>query len=190
MIQVPFQAAELAFAGLWMAVRIFLWARRGRIDWGREATLLLMYVNLAVLLRFTFFPLYRVNGRVQPLLFNPAAAYPFRINVVPFVMLLRHRTKQDILLNLTGNFGMFIPSGIILPILYKRLNTFWRVLAAGALMSLCIELLQLPFVARISDVDDLILNTLGTAVGFGLYSGVRKLKRRRAAEPGEDSEGR
>ena len=189
MVQIPFRSLESAFAVLWLAVRIFLWLLRGRVDWKREALLLLMYVNLAILLRFSFFPMARADGRVQPLLFDPAAVYPFRINAVPFVMLTDYDSRRDLLLNLIGNVGMFIPSGILLPILYKRLHSFWRVLAAGAIMSLCIELLQLPFAVRASDVDDLILNTLGVAIGYGICNGVRRLIRRRTATADTDSEG-
>ena len=70
--------------------------------------------------------------------------------------------------NVAGNAAMFIPGGIILPIVYRQLNSFGKTVAAGALISLCIEILQLPFPSRASDIDDLILNTLGTAVGYGI----------------------
>ena len=43
-------------------------------------------------------------------------------------------------------------------------------------MSLTIEILQLPFADRTSDVDDLILNTLGVAIGYILYLTVRNVK--------------
>ena len=72
---------------------------------------------------------------------------------------------------------MFIPCGIVLPIVYKRLDTFWKVLAAGAGLSLAIELLQLPFSTRATDIDDLLLNTLGTAAGYGILALVRGLRR-------------
>jgi glycopeptide antibiotics resistance protein len=72
---------------------------------------------------------------------------------------------------------MLIPTGIVLPAIYKKLNCFWKVVAVGALISLCTEILQLPFPARASDVDDLILNTLGVAVGYGIYAAFRRLKR-------------
>ena len=70
--------------------------------------------------------------------------------------------------NVAGNAAMFIPGGIVLPIVYRQLNGFGKTVAAGALISLCIEILQLPFPSRASDIDDLILNTLGTAVGYGI----------------------
>jgi glycopeptide antibiotics resistance protein len=40
----------------------------------------------------------------------------------------------------------------------------------GAAISLAIEILQLPFAVRTSDVDDLILNTAGCLVGYGIYA--------------------
>jgi glycopeptide antibiotics resistance protein len=72
---------------------------------------------------------------------------------------------------------MFIPSGIVLPVIYKKLDRFGKVVSVGALISLCIEILQLPFPSRASDVNDLILNALGVAVGCGIYTAVRRLKR-------------
>ena len=177
MIAISFLFLELLFAGIWVLLRIIVWRRKGRIDWKREAVLLLMYVNLAVILRFTFFPMDRVDGRIQPLVFDPATVYPFRINLVPLKQLLWFETKRDLLMNLIGNVTMFIPSGIILPILYKKLNSFWKVIACGFAISLCIEILQLPFSSRGTDVDDLLLNTFGVAVGYGIYALVKRLKR-------------
>ena len=138
---------------------------------------LLMYINLAVIIRFTFFPMSRVNGSVQPLIYDASTAFPFRVNLIPFVNLFDYDSRRDLLLNVIGNTAMFIPSGIFLPIIYKKLNSFWKVVSAGALFSLCIELIQLPFSVRASDVDDLILNVLGVAIGYGIYSAVKHLNR-------------
>ena len=170
MTEIPFWAGEAALAIVWIAARAMVWKKQNTIEWKREAALLLMAVNLAVLLRLTFFPWATVNGRVQPLYFDPGAVLPFRVNLVPFVHLLRFGTKRDLILNLAGNVAMFIPGGIILPVLWKKLRSFPKTVAAGAFISLCIELLQLPFFGRATDVDDLILNTLGCAAGYGIYS--------------------
>lgn len=177
MLEIHFWTLELLFAALWLLCRSAVWIRRHRVYWKREALLLLLYVNLAVILRFTFFPMAKLNGRVQPLLFHASTAFPFRINLIPFVRLADYAYKRDLLLNVIGNTALFIPSGIILPIIDKRLDRFWKVLAAGAALSLCIELLQLPFSVRASDVDDLIQNILGVALGWGIYAAVRRLKR-------------
>ena len=72
MIQISFLAGELLLAAVYVLLRLFVWRKNRRIDWKREALLLLMYINLAVILRFTFYPMSRVNGHVQPLVFQSA----------------------------------------------------------------------------------------------------------------------
>ncbi len=174
---IPFWAGEALFTILWIALRCAVCLRRGRVDRKREALLLLMYVNLAVLIRFTFFPMDRLDGKVQPLLFYPSLMFPLRINLKPLVHILRYETRRDVFLNVIGNVSMFIPTGIILPILYPKLRSFWKTVAVGALLSLCIEIIQLPFSVRATDIDDLILNTLGVVIGYAIYAVVKALKK-------------
>ena len=129
------------------------------------------------MIRVAFFPMSRVNGRVQPLLFDPVTAFPFRVNMIPFANLFDYDNKRDLMLNVIGNCALFIPSGIVLPIVYKRLDSFWKVLSAGMLISFTIEILQLPFSVRASDIDDLILNTAGVAVGYGICCLIKSLNK-------------
>ena len=177
MVKIPFLFLELVFTAIWLIIRIAVWIKKKHIDWKREAFLLLIYINFSVIIRFTFFPMSKVDGRIQPLIFDIATAFPFRVNLIPFVNLFDYDNKRDLLLNVIGNVAMFIPSGIVLPIVYKRLNTFGRVLVAGAGISLCIEIIQLPFRVRATDIDDLVLNTVGVIVGYGLYSLIQYVRR-------------
>ena len=177
MTEISFLCGEVVLAATWLLLRAAVWIRQKRIDWTRELKLLVMYINLAVILRFAFFPFSRADGTVQPLVFDKADVFPFRVNLLPFFNILDYDSKRDLLLNIIGNVGMFIPSGIVLPILYRNLDSFRKVVLAGAGISLCIELLQLPFRVRASDIDDLILNTLGVIIGYGLYALVRTLIR-------------
>ena len=177
MVAISFFTAELVFTIIWLLLRFAVWLQQGKTDLKREAVLLLMYINLAVIIRFAFFPKATVDGHVQPLVFDPAFVFPFRVNPVPFIHLFDYDNMRDVIWNVVGNAAMFIPSGIILPVLYKKLNSFGRVIAAGAFISLCIEILQLPFSSRASDIDDLILNTLGVAAGYGIYAAIRRLLR-------------
>ena len=98
------------------------------------------------------------------------------------VHLFDYDNVRDIVWNVIGNVAMFIPTGIVLPIVYRRLNSFWKVVAAGAFISLCTEILQLPFPSRASDVDDLILNTLGVVVGYGIFAAVKEIRSLRITE--------
>ena len=177
MLEISFIELECFFTAIWLLCRIIVWIWQRRINWKREAVLLLMYINLAVIIRFTFFPMSRINGSVQSLIYDASTAFPFRVNLIPFVNLFDYDSKRELLLNVIGNTAMFIPSGIVLPIIYKKSNSFWKVLVAGALISFCIEIIQLPFIVRASDVDDLILNTLGVVIGYGIYVAVKHLKR-------------
>ena len=176
MVNISFLAGELFFTGIWLAVRIIIWIRAKGIDFKRELMLLLMYINLAVIIRFVFFPFFPENGKVLPLLFDPAAAFPPKLNLVPFIHIAEFDTVKDLLINIVGNTAMFIPTGIILPILFKDLDTPVKVTAVGALMSLSIEILQLPFFERTTDIDDLMLNTLGCFIGEVIVLSLRKEK--------------
>jgi glycopeptide antibiotics resistance protein len=70
-----------------------------------------------------------------------------------------------------GNVLLFVPLGFLVPLLLPRLRRGWRVLAAGAGVSLLVELAQLPMPGvRRADVNDLLMNVAGTALGLFLYA--------------------
>jgi glycopeptide antibiotics resistance protein len=73
-------------------------------------------------------------------------------------------------LQVLGNFVMLLPLGIYLPLLYRRLSNFFVVVFIACLVSATIEILQLVTSYRSADVDDILLNTLGAALGFCIYS--------------------
>ena len=177
MIEISFLFVEFAYTAIWIITRFAIWIKKKHIDWKREVVLLLMYINLAVIIRLVFFPMDKVEGQVQPLIFDIATAFPFRVNLLPLVNLFDYDNKRDLLLNVIGNVAMFIPSGIVLPIIYKRLDSFVKVILAGGGISLCIEIIQLPFSVRASDVDDLILNTVGVIIGYGIYARIRSVRK-------------
>ena len=158
-----------AISALWIIVRAAFALKNKRVDIKREFQLLLVYVCLIVVARFTFCPLRKVDGVIQPLLFDPANILPFRINLIPFVNLFDYDIFSEAIINFFGNTAMFIPLGIVWPIVFKELDTPLKTIAAGAGFSLLIEILQLPFYDRVSDIDDLLLNTIGFAIGYGIY---------------------
>ena len=66
------------------------------------------------------------------------------------------------------NVLLFLPLGALLPILYKKYRNFWFTCITGFTFSACIEFLQL-FNHRVTDIEDLITNTLGTILGYILF---------------------
>ena len=176
MTEISYTAANIAITAAWILARAAVWAKTGRLSRKREAQLLPVYICIMVVARFTFFPFSRVNGQIQPLLFDPAHIFPPRINLLPIVYLLDYEIRREALINVIGNTAMFIPIGIIWPCVFRQLDTHGKAIAAGVGFSLCIEILQLPFFDRVTDVDDLILNSLGFCLGYGLYLLFRRKK--------------
>ena len=177
MIEISYVSMLIFISIVWCFVRGWLAVKHKRINWKREAQLLLVYSCIIVVVRFTFFPFSKVDGEIQLLIFESAKMFPFRINLIPFVHMNDYAVKREAILNFVGNTAMFIPLGIVWPSVYKGLDTHGKAILAGVGCSLCIEILQLPFYSRVSDIDDLILNSLGYLIGYFIYHGVKRIKK-------------
>ncbi len=178
MIRITYTSMMVFISIVWCLVRVVCAIKTRGVDWKRELQLLLVYICIVVVARFTFFPFSKINGEIQPLVFESAKAFPFRINWIPFVNLFDYPEMRDILINVIGNTAMFVPLGIVWPSVYKGLDTHWKVISAGIGVSLCIEILQLPFYVRVSDIDDLLLNSLGFIIGYLLYLLVKLINKK------------
>jgi len=181
MIQISYSAVNLLISCLWLLVRCIFWRKNRRFSWKRELELLLVYICLIVVARFTFFPFSKVDGKVQPLNFDPNNWFPFRINLLPLVYLFDYEIRREAWINVIGNTVMFIPIGFIWPSVFRRLDTPAKIIGAGVGFSLCIEILQLPFFERSTDIDDLILNSLGYLMGYFIYLLVKHATKKRGA---------
>lgn len=179
MIEITYLQMVLFITALWILVRMVCSLRSKRFAIKRELQLLLVYICIVVVVRFTFCPFGKENGKIQPLLFDADKILPFWLNFKPFIYLFDYPTMGEAWLNLIGNTAMFIPLGIVWPAVFEKLNTHSKVVAAGFGVSLVIEILQLPFFDRATDVDDLILNTLGYLIGYGIYLLFRITKERK-----------
>ena len=78
------------------------------------------------------------------------------INLLPF--------QSEGAMTYVLNIVMFLPLGLLLPYIWKEYRSLKRTAAAGACLSLAIEVCQL-FNLRATDVDDLMMNTLGAVFG-------------------------
>ncbi len=78
--------------------------------------------------------------------------------------------------NLIGNVLVFIPYGILLPKAYPVCGKWWRVTYCAVGFVTCIELFQLLSGLGIFDVDDILLNVLGSVVGYGLFALAGKIR--------------
>lgn len=73
------------------------------------------------------------------------------------------------------NIALFIPLGFLCPTIWKEYNSLKKVVIMGFGLSAGIEVLQI-FTFRLTDVDDLITNTIGTVLGYYLARYFQKLQ--------------
>jgi len=100
-------------------------------------------------------------------------------NLIPFKSIIDTFNSGSIplvLKQVAGNVLLFIPLGFALPILFFKITNI-KTIIIGFTLSLAIELIQaiigmfLGYNYRSCDVDDLILNTIGTIIGLAIYNG-------------------
>ena len=80
--------------------------------------------------------------------------------------------------NLIGNIIGFVPFGYILPLIYKNKRKFWLITLLTEEFSLFIELTQLMLRVGSCDIDDIILNTCGGMLGYGLFFISNRIRRK------------
>lgn len=78
--------------------------------------------------------------------------------------------------NVIGNMLMFVPYGFFISY-FLRIKNISLVFVMTLLTSITIELTQLA-IGRVFDIDDIILNVIGSLVGFGIYYLLEKIKDR------------
>lgn len=135
--------------------------RKERRIWG-----ILLVVYLLLLVYFLLFC--RAFGR------NPGFQ-EYRYNLIPFREIVRFYTfwKQvgliSAFLNLAGNLAGFVPLGFLVPMVVRRMQSWTRMVKLGFLVTLILEFFQLVLKAGIFDVDDILLNTVGTLIGYQIF---------------------
>ena len=100
----------------------------------------------------------------------------YHYNLVPFQEIKRFWNYRQqlgmaaVASNLFGNVAGFVPFGLMLPAISKNARGFFFISFSGFALSLCVETVQLVFKLGCFDVDDLLMNTLGTAAGYLMFA--------------------
>ncbi len=68
--------------------------------------------------------------------------------------------------NLLGNIIMFVPLGVFLPVLFKRMRSYGYFFVTVFSSVAAIEIIQYSTRLGSCDVDDVIFNTVGATFGF------------------------
>ncbi len=75
--------------------------------------------------------------------------------------------------NLFGNIFIFVPVGILLPMVHHASKNLWVMLFNASLLIVGIEIFQLFSNFGAFDVDDIILNCFGVLLGRCIYQLIR-----------------
>ena len=103
--------------------------------------------------------------------------YHSGINYIPFTEIFRYKVGSSLFfLNVLGNIAIFIPFGLFISKVFKT-TKFLPIFIISFIASGCIEGVQL-YIGRAFDVDDVILNCIGSILGWFIYVMLVKLNDR------------
>ena len=84
-----------------------------------------------------------------------------QINFIPF--------SHDIdIVGYLLNILLFIPLGLLVPIIWEKMNKLTNIISIGFFFTLLIEISQL-LNNRSTDIDDILLNIWGAVLGYGFF---------------------
>ena len=120
---------------------------------------LMVLFSLLFICRFTMFPSSSLGIGMSK----------GEINLIPLIY-LGNPFSPDFVVNVGGNIVLFIPFGFILPVKYPKMRRTSTVTLIGLSLSILIECIQLTMPNRCTDINDVILNTLGTYIGYRMFN--------------------
>lgn len=102
---------------------------------------------------------------------------PFR-SITTYLYLMIYKPNDALFsyafLNFFGNLVLFIPFGFLLPCLWIKVRVFWRIISFSTGIIALLEVIQLFTLLGSFDIDDLLLNLIGVAVGYMLFYFARR----------------
>lgn len=164
----------------WLAIRLF-----ARIPFRRALPEALFAGYVLALFGVVFLPL-------RPVAPDAIRYISASVNLLPthtIVGILRDFHGQ-VMRQLVGNIVLFVPLGFLLPVLSAGRRRLGATVAIALAASVGIELIQLAMLLsavsqRAVDVDDVILNVSGAALGYLAWRGIRVV----AGRPAGDASG-
>lgn len=92
---------------------------------------------------------------------------PFK-TIIEYVQRYIDGYRNLSVLNLLGNFVLFMPMGVLLPCVIRKLDRFWKVTLTVFGMVVMVEIVQGILRVGSVDIDDVIFNVVGAMIGYGL----------------------
>ena len=166
MVGISFIFSSILFTITWIIFRIRFYIKNKPINKLREVFINLFFIYFLILVNLTIF-------KYGELIIDFDTR--FYINYIPLLETIKMFTNDFIdihtaFYNVIGNILLFIPLGFCIPLFFNKKNKLSKVILYGFTASLTIEVLQLFTPYSITDIDDIIFNTLGTVIGFIIFN--------------------
>ena len=92
---------------------------------------------------------------------------PFK-TIIEYVQRYHNGFRNLSVINLLGNFVLFMPMGALLPCVIRKLDRFWKVTLTVLGMVVMVEIVQGILRVGSVDIDDVLFNVIGAMIGYGL----------------------
>ncbi len=151
------------------------WRFTGRTAHKREWLLGLFFVFMAGMFYMTFRGIYSIPSDMIESA-RQRLATGRDISLKPFHnlrLMYLYDDREHFIMNVLGNTLMFMPWGFMRPLLWKREQKPFFIIAGAFGITVFIEFVQL-FISRTVDIDDIILNFIGGLAGAACYFALAK----------------
>ena len=156
--------------------------KKVKVQWIKEIIRVLFVIYIFIVISVTLFPI-RIWGGLQLDMENLIRS----INLIPLKSIISNLELIGvayggdvqfmiglIIKNVGGNILLFMPLGFLAPIIWDKFKYFSNAFLLGFTASISVELIQLVITlvgggGRITVIDDLICNVIGTSIGFYVY---------------------
>ena len=92
---------------------------------------------------------------------------PFK-TIIEYVQRYHNGFRNLSVINLLGNFVLFMPMGALLPCVIHKLDRFWKVTLTVLGMVVMVEIVQGILRVGSVDIDDVLFNVIGAMIGYGI----------------------
>ncbi|MDP4145679.1 MAG: VanZ family protein [Bacillota bacterium] len=100
--------------------------------------------------------------------------YPFK-TIIDFIRNRSNFGFHVLFINLAANIITFIPLGFFMSLILKASSKLKYTFRICVLIVICIELGQFILNVGVLDIDDVILNSIGCAIGITFYNRIKEL---------------
>lgn len=148
------------------AVGVVAWGKLGCRVNGRKwrCTNSIMFVGVVIVIVRQTLLFRKVSERV--------------VEFTPFINIINSSAGEDVLRSMLMNVALFVPLGVLMPFMFRR---EWKrkrlmTIVLASVFSCLIEFLQCYFCIGRCEIDDVICNTVGAAIGTFSYQVFKKMK--------------